>query len=163
MFFVFQTTSATPSRVSPDKRPGPGLAPPLEPFEYYDAGNHWCKNCNVTSGSMFDFFTHLHSKTHRKVCSSHATFVFWTVLWCRLLHSSLFFAQTLDPYDRPWASTPTKISKSMTSEEKLTKPAKGTSTFLTCCCHLSAAFAPMMCSLSRLPLPGGSAAGSVSK
>ncbi|GAA6231354.1 zinc finger protein 318 [Lates japonicus] len=47
---------------------------------------------------MFDFFTHLHSKTHRK---------------------------TLDPYDRPWASTPTKIIKNMPPEEKLTKPAKG--------------------------------------
>uniref|UniRef100_A0A673BY66 U1-type domain-containing protein n=1 Tax=Sphaeramia orbicularis TaxID=375764 RepID=A0A673BY66_9TELE len=76
----------------------PPPTPPLELFEYYDAGNHWCKNCNVTSGSMFDFFTHLHSKMHRK---------------------------TLDPYDRPWASTPTKITKSQPSEEKQTKPAKG--------------------------------------
>ncbi|XP_078137750.1 zinc finger protein 318 isoform X3 [Sander vitreus] len=76
----------------------PPLTPPPEPFEYYDAGNHWCKNCNVTSGSMFDFFTHLHSKTHRK---------------------------TLDPYDRPWASCPSKAGKSLLLEEKLTKPAKG--------------------------------------
>uniref|UniRef100_A0A3B4YIV9 Zinc finger protein 318 n=1 Tax=Seriola lalandi dorsalis TaxID=1841481 RepID=A0A3B4YIV9_SERLL len=85
---------------SPVKPPvsAPPPTPPPEPFEYYDAGNHWCKNCNVTSGSMFDFFTHLHSKTHRK---------------------------TLDPYDRPWASTPTKIIKNMLPEEKLTKPAKG--------------------------------------
>ncbi|XP_029376543.1 zinc finger protein 318 isoform X2 [Echeneis naucrates] len=85
-------------RTSPDKPLISDLSPRLEPFEYYDAGNHWCKNCNVTSGSMFDFFTHLHSKTHRK---------------------------TLDPYDRPWASTPTKIIKNMPTEEKLTKPAKG--------------------------------------
>ncbi|KAM9847971.1 zinc finger protein 318 [Aulostomus maculatus] len=98
-----QTFSVPPpvSRASPDKPPTIAPAPlqtlPLEPFEYYDAGNHWCKNCNLTSGSMFDFFTHLHSKLHRK---------------------------TLDPYDRPWASTPTKI-KNMLSEEKLTKPAKG--------------------------------------
>ncbi|CAJ1057620.1 zinc finger protein 318 isoform X2 [Xyrichtys novacula] len=82
---------------SPASEPPPSTLPP-EPFEYYDAGNHWCKNCNVTSGSMFDFFTHLHSKSHRK---------------------------TLDPYDRPWASTPIKIIKNTLSEEKLTKPAKG--------------------------------------
>ncbi|XP_037638145.1 LOW QUALITY PROTEIN: zinc finger protein 318 [Sebastes umbrosus] len=92
--------AAPSSRASPDKPPveAPPPTPPPEPFEYYDAGNHWCKNCNVTSGSMFDYFTHLHSKTHRK---------------------------TLDPYDRPWASTPTKIAKNLQSEEKLTKPAKG--------------------------------------
>uniref|UniRef100_H3D775 U1-type domain-containing protein n=1 Tax=Tetraodon nigroviridis TaxID=99883 RepID=H3D775_TETNG len=58
---------------------------PPEPFEYYDAGNHWCHSCNLTSGSMFDFFTHCHSKTHRK---------------------------TLDPYDRPWASTPSRTFSS---------------------------------------------------
>lgn len=40
--------------------------------------------------------------------------------------SLLFLSQTLDPYDRPWASTPTKIVKNLSSEEKLTKPAKGT-------------------------------------
>ncbi|XP_067467070.1 zinc finger protein 318 isoform X1 [Thunnus thynnus] len=95
-------SSSSLSRASPDKppasAPAPPPTPPPEPFEYYDAGNHWCKNCNLTSGSMFDFFTHLHSKIHRK---------------------------TLDPYDRPWASTPTKITKNMPSEEKLTKPAKG--------------------------------------
>uniref|UniRef100_G3PEY9 U1-type domain-containing protein n=1 Tax=Gasterosteus aculeatus aculeatus TaxID=481459 RepID=G3PEY9_GASAC len=90
-------TSAPASGVSPDELSG-DAPPPPEPFEYYDAGNHWCKSCNVTSGSMFDYFTHLHSKTHRK---------------------------TLDPYDRPWASTPTKIIKNLKSEEKLTKPAKG--------------------------------------
>ncbi|XP_010779703.1 zinc finger protein 318-like isoform X2 [Notothenia coriiceps] len=47
---------------------------------------------------MFDFYTHLHSKTHRK---------------------------TLDPYDRPWSCTGTTgTSKSLLTEEKLTKPAK---------------------------------------
>ncbi|XP_037321499.2 zinc finger protein 318 [Pungitius pungitius] len=91
------TTKTSAPGASPDEPPG-DAPPPPDPFEYYDAGNHWCKSCNVTSGSMFDYFTHLHSKTHRK---------------------------TLDPYDRPWASTPTKILKNLKSEEKLTKPAKG--------------------------------------
>ncbi|MEQ2235856.1 hypothetical protein ILYODFUR_006548, partial [Ilyodon furcidens] len=88
------------SKASPEKVLSTALPLALtpDPFEYYDAGNHWCKNCNITSGSMFDFFTHLHSKLHRK---------------------------TLDPYDRPWASSPTKISKTNTGEVKLTKPAKG--------------------------------------
>ncbi|XP_070832906.1 zinc finger protein 318-like isoform X1 [Chaetodon trifascialis] len=100
---IKQTSVAPPSSGASLNKPpisAPTLppTPPLEPFEYYDAGNHWCKNCNVTSGSMFDFFTHLHSKTHRK---------------------------TLDPYDRPWASTPTKTVKNTLSEEKQMKPAKG--------------------------------------
>uniref|UniRef100_A0A8C2WGQ9 U1-type domain-containing protein n=1 Tax=Cyclopterus lumpus TaxID=8103 RepID=A0A8C2WGQ9_CYCLU len=60
-------TAAAALRASPDEPPADAPTPPPEPFEYYDAGNHWCKNCNVTSGSMFDYFTHLHSKTHRKV------------------------------------------------------------------------------------------------
>uniref|UniRef100_A0A8D3BMZ2 Zinc finger protein 318 n=1 Tax=Scophthalmus maximus TaxID=52904 RepID=A0A8D3BMZ2_SCOMX len=93
-------TTTDVNNTSPDEPPAGAHpeAPPPEPFEYYDAGNHWCKNCNVTSGSMFDFFTHLHSKTHRK---------------------------TLDPYERPWASAPAKIVKNIPPEEKLTKPAKG--------------------------------------
>lgn len=69
-------TPMTVTRSSPDKPPVTIQAPPLEPFEYYDAGNHWCRNCNVTSGSMFDFFTHLHSKTHRKVCGHFFISVF---------------------------------------------------------------------------------------
>ncbi|KAM9365370.1 uncharacterized protein znf318 [Pholidichthys leucotaenia] len=93
-------TSATLSKAIPDKllTADPVTLPPEPPFEYYDAGNHWCKNCNATCGSMFDFFTHLHSRSHRK---------------------------TLDPYDRPWASTASKVSKKQPSEEKQTKPAKG--------------------------------------
>lgn len=66
---VFRQTTVTVTRSSPDQEQVVAVqVPPPEPFEYYDAGNHWCRNCNVTSGSMFDFFTHLHSKTHRKVC-----------------------------------------------------------------------------------------------
>ncbi|XP_034041306.1 zinc finger protein 318 [Thalassophryne amazonica] len=76
----------------------PCSRPPPDPFEYYDAGNHWCRNCNVTCGSMFDFFTHMHSKIHRK---------------------------TLDPYDRPWASSSSTAAKKPPSAENLTKPAKG--------------------------------------
>ncbi|KAL2083183.1 hypothetical protein ACEWY4_020956 [Coilia grayii] len=67
-------------------------------FEYYDAGNHWCKHCNVTCGAMFDFFTHLHSKSHRK---------------------------SQDPYDRPWAPDTVRPEKKRNSGEKITKPAKG--------------------------------------
>ncbi|KAM9727255.1 uncharacterized protein znf318 isoform 2-T2 [Menidia menidia] len=88
--------AASSSSVQPSAEPS--VIEPPDPFEYYDAGNHWCKNCNLTSGSMFDFFTHLHSKSHRK---------------------------TLDPYERPWASSPPKISKNVPAEEKRTKPAKG--------------------------------------
>lgn len=44
-----------------------------------------------------------------------------------LLHFMFFSVpQTLDPYDRPWASTPSKIKKNQLPDEKLTKPAKGT-------------------------------------
>ncbi|KAG5831616.1 hypothetical protein ANANG_G00305590 [Anguilla anguilla] len=69
-----------------------------ELYEYYDSGNHWCKNCNTVCGSMFDFFTHLHSKSHRK---------------------------TLDPYDRPWAPNSSGKEKKRTPGEKIVRPAKG--------------------------------------
>ncbi|KAM6186734.1 zinc finger protein 318 isoform 2-T2 [Rhynchocyon petersi] len=36
-------------------------------YEYYDAGNHWCKDCNTVCGTMFDFFTHMHNKKHTQV------------------------------------------------------------------------------------------------
>ncbi|KAM8852641.1 uncharacterized protein znf318 [Synchiropus picturatus] len=90
-----QTAAANPGK---DSVTAEASAPSSEPFEYYDAGNHWCQDCNVTSGSMFDFFTHLHSKHHRK---------------------------TLDPYNRPWVSPASKMAKAVPQEEKLTKPAKG--------------------------------------
>ncbi|KAG5266270.1 hypothetical protein AALO_G00229100 [Alosa alosa] len=71
----------------------------VDQYEYYDAGNHWCKNCNITCGAMFDFFTHLHSKSHRK---------------------------SQDPYDRPWAPDTSSVEKKKQSGvEKITKPAKG--------------------------------------
>uniref|UniRef100_A0A8C5L176 Zinc finger protein 318 n=1 Tax=Jaculus jaculus TaxID=51337 RepID=A0A8C5L176_JACJA len=37
---------------------------PVAVYEYYDAGNHWCKDCNTICGTMFDFFTHMHNKKH---------------------------------------------------------------------------------------------------
>ncbi|XP_077585305.1 uncharacterized protein znf318 isoform X2 [Stigmatopora nigra] len=73
----------------------PPPAPPPEPLEYYDAGNHWCQNCNVTSGSVFDFLSHLHSKSHRK---------------------------SVDPHQRPWARSSGQTPR---VEERETKPAKG--------------------------------------
>lgn len=40
---------------------------PTATYEYYDAGNHWCKDCNTICGTMFDFFTHMHNKKHAQV------------------------------------------------------------------------------------------------
>ncbi|XP_062319749.1 zinc finger protein 318 [Osmerus eperlanus] len=95
------------SRALPDKQKQNSSAPPSvipnNLFEYYDAGNHWCQHCNVTSGSMFDFFTHLHSKLHKK---------------------------TQDPYSRPWAPSSTKNEKNDSSGEKMVKPAKGSELLL---------------------------------
>ncbi|KAM7172233.1 zinc finger protein 318 isoform 2-T2 [Macrochelys suwanniensis] len=69
-------------------------------YEYYDAGNHWCKDCNTICGTMFDFFTHMHNKKHR---------------------------QTLDPYNRPWASKTQSEAKQdfVKRIDKITVPAKG--------------------------------------
>ncbi|XP_051881361.1 zinc finger protein 318 [Pristis pectinata] len=69
-------------------------------YEYYDAGNHWCKNCNTICGTLFDFFTHMHNKRHR---------------------------QTLDPYDRPWSAKMPGEDKndSIKRTDKITMPAKG--------------------------------------
>uniref|UniRef100_H2ZW34 Zinc finger protein 318 n=1 Tax=Latimeria chalumnae TaxID=7897 RepID=H2ZW34_LATCH len=69
-------------------------------YEYYDAGNHWCKDCNTICGTMFDFFTHMHNKKHR---------------------------QTLDPYDRPWAlhSSTEEKKDCIKRGDKITVPAKG--------------------------------------
>lgn len=39
--------------------------------------------------------------------------------------------QTLDPYDRPWASSPTKTPKVTKGEARQTKPAKGTGILLS--------------------------------
>ncbi|NWU94429.1 ZN318 protein, partial [Upupa epops] len=69
-------------------------------YDYYDAGNHWCKDCNTICGTLFDFFTHMHNKKHR---------------------------QTLDPYNRPWASKTQSETKqdSIKRIDKITVPAKG--------------------------------------
>ncbi|XP_043543341.1 zinc finger protein 318 isoform X1 [Chiloscyllium plagiosum] len=69
-------------------------------YEYYDTGNHWCKNCNTICGTLFDFFTHMHNKRHR---------------------------QTLDPYDRPWSAKMASEDKndSVKRTDKITMPAKG--------------------------------------
>ncbi|KAK9411872.1 zinc finger protein [Crotalus adamanteus] len=69
-------------------------------YDYYDTGNHWCKDCNTTCGTMFDFFTHMHNKKHR---------------------------QTLDPYNRPWAAkTQIETKQEVTKRiDKIPVPAKG--------------------------------------
>ncbi|XP_061480745.1 zinc finger protein 318-like isoform X2 [Rhineura floridana] len=69
-------------------------------YDYYDTGNHWCKDCNTICGTMFDFFTHMHNKKHR---------------------------QTLDPYNRPWASkTQTETKQELTKRiDRIPVPAKG--------------------------------------
>nr|XP_056708504.1 zinc finger protein 318 [Euleptes europaea] len=69
-------------------------------YDYYDTGNHWCKDCNTICGTMFDFFTHMHNKKHR---------------------------QTLDPYDRPWASKTQAETKQdpMKRIDRIPLPAKG--------------------------------------
>ncbi|XP_028580130.2 zinc finger protein 318 isoform X2 [Podarcis muralis] len=69
-------------------------------YDYYDTGNHWCKDCNTICGTMFDFFTHMHNKKHR---------------------------QTLDPYNRPWAlKTQTETKQDLTKRiDKILVPAKG--------------------------------------
>ncbi|XP_016317342.1 zinc finger protein 318 isoform X2 [Sinocyclocheilus anshuiensis] len=98
----YNKVASSKSRASPEKPKSPvpsnshSLDTAADQFEYYDAGNHWCKNCNVTSGSMFDYFMHLHSKTHRK---------------------------TLDPYDRPWAKS--ESEKKPPAGKRTSKPAKG--------------------------------------
>ncbi|XP_029448722.1 zinc finger protein 318 isoform X2 [Rhinatrema bivittatum] len=87
------------------KPPEPAAKPSIRPFqladiyEYYDAGNHWCKDCNTVCGTLFDFFTHMHNKKHR---------------------------QTLDPYKRPWAVKSQKeVKGTFKPIDRLTVPAKG--------------------------------------
>ncbi|KAJ8359571.1 hypothetical protein SKAU_G00160960 [Synaphobranchus kaupii] len=93
------TLRSSPEKPKPKSQHG-ATAPEksAELYEYYDSGNHWCKNCNTVCGSMFDFFTHLHSKSHKK---------------------------TRDPYDRPWASNSSSKEKKRTPGEKIVRPAKG--------------------------------------
>ncbi|XP_038616787.1 zinc finger protein 318 [Tachyglossus aculeatus] len=91
----------SPKPPEPPAQPSP--KPPVQSatiYEYYDAGNHWCKDCNTICGTMFDFFTHMHNKKHR---------------------------QTLDPYSRPWASKMQNEAKQDPEKraDKITVPAKG--------------------------------------
>ena len=37
-------------------------------FEFYDAGNHWCRLCNVVGTNVYELFNHLQSKKHTQVC-----------------------------------------------------------------------------------------------
>ena len=34
--------------------------------EYYDAGNQWCKKCNVLLADLGDLCQHLHSDSHQR-------------------------------------------------------------------------------------------------
>ncbi|XP_053160016.1 zinc finger protein 318 isoform X2 [Hemicordylus capensis] len=99
-----KTSNDKPKGKSP--KPTESLQPSKQHFQlaniydYYDTGNHWCKDCNATCGTMFDFFTHMHNKKHR---------------------------QTLDPYNRPWATkTQTEAKQDlMKRTDKIPLPAKG--------------------------------------
>ncbi|XP_066474463.1 zinc finger protein 318 [Tiliqua scincoides] len=99
-----KTSSDKPTNKSP--KPTESSSQPSKHFQlaniydYYDTGNHWCKDCNTICGTLFDFFTHMHNKKHR---------------------------QTLDPYNRPWASkTQTETRQEVTKRiDKIPLPAKG--------------------------------------
>ncbi|XP_078503557.1 uncharacterized protein LOC144762289 isoform X2 [Lissotriton helveticus] len=69
-------------------------------YEYYDAGSHWCRECNTVCGTMLDFFSHMHHKKHQ---------------------------QTLDPDTQPWASKILSERNQETTKDsnKVTLPAKG--------------------------------------
>ncbi|KAK2488956.1 hypothetical protein MC885_019337 [Smutsia gigantea] len=91
---------------------------PVAAFEYYDAGNHWCKDCNTICGTMFDLFTHMHNKKH---------------------------TQTLDRYNRPWASKTQSEAKqdAVKHTDKITVPAKGSEFLIPitgCYCQLCEEF-----------------------
>ena len=36
-------------------------------YEYFDGGNHWCRNCNHISSNVYDVFKHLESVQHLQV------------------------------------------------------------------------------------------------
>lgn len=57
--------------------------------------------------------------------SRQSTCSFWPVRRCLLMMSPGPF-QTLDPYERPWAASPTQVGNKAQTEDKQTKPAKGT-------------------------------------
>ena len=36
-------------------------------YEFFDAGNHWCRKCNVVSSNVYEVFQHLQKKQHISV------------------------------------------------------------------------------------------------
>lgn len=62
---------------------------PIAAYEYYDAGNHWCKDCNTICGTMFDFFTHMHNKKHTQVGTLPSVISTLTLLPFRFLYPHL--------------------------------------------------------------------------
>ncbi|KAJ6664737.1 hypothetical protein lerEdw1_006310 [Lerista edwardsae] len=95
-----KTTSKSPKPTESSSQPSKQHFQLANIYDYYDTGNHWCKDCNTICGTMFDFFTHMHNKKHR---------------------------QTLDPYNRPWASkSQTETRQEVTKRiDKIPVPAKG--------------------------------------
>ena len=49
-------------------------------YDYFDAGNHWCKSCNSLSSNIHDFLFHLGSKKHQQVSSANCSYRFHS-LW----------------------------------------------------------------------------------
>lgn len=45
-------------------------------YEYFDAGSHWCKVCNVMLASLFDMLTHLHTVSHKAVSHSFKIYIY---------------------------------------------------------------------------------------
>lgn len=96
-----QTTKSSNDKTSKFiKSPSHSAVQAAGVYEYYDAGSHWCRECNTVCGTMLDFFSHLHHKKHQ---------------------------QTLDPDTRPWASKTLSEMNQETSKDpnKVTLPAKG--------------------------------------
>lgn len=54
------------AKTKPEKEEA--MAPPARKydfkFDYYDAGNHFCRSCNYVCSTISDVFAHLHSEEH---------------------------------------------------------------------------------------------------